>query len=198
MRIKSDFWTEEDAAPPEGFEDYQESEDDDAYDWDQVLGSVVGDDEVPFDEDDDDLISEDEDEDEDEISGDEDGQDEDENEDIYGLAGDEDESASAENAEEGEEEDEDEGSNSEDEQVVEPSSHASLGRNIEHQAQLAAHSRGRPAQGRPKQPQKKRKRGENNDDEDVKRTTKVTKRDTLICCSLFSLLTQHLIGRNLA
>jgi len=49
MRIKSDFWTEEDQAPPEGYEDLQDVTNVDAYDWDQVLESVVGEDEIPFD-----------------------------------------------------------------------------------------------------------------------------------------------------
>jgi len=63
IRTKSDFWTDEDQGPPEGQQ--HEEEEEDVYDWDQVLGSVVGEDEVPFDETQasEDDISEDEDED---------------------------------------------------------------------------------------------------------------------------------------
>lgn len=104
MRVKSDFWTEEDQAAPEElkelevraleclagvpgmrpahsrvlFSHAQEAiaEEDEALDWDQVLGSVVGDEEVPFDSDEDEVSGEDE----DEVSG----EDEDEEEEAEG------------------------------------------------------------------------------------------------------------------
>jgi nuclear GTP-binding protein len=72
MRVKSDFWTQEDQAAPEELKDLEKeiaAEEDEALDWDQVLGSVVGEEEVPFDSDEDeDEVSEDDDEDDEEVS----------------------------------------------------------------------------------------------------------------------------------